>query len=55
MTIAFLLGVFGRNFGSGKFVVVQILCAWIPLSCALLIAGDVYYIGSVLLERRISR
>lgn len=49
MTIAFLLGVFGRNFGSGKFVVVQILCAWIPLSCALLITGDVYYIAFAIL------
>ena len=39
---AFLLGVFGRNFGSGKFVVVQLLCAWIPLSCALLITGDIF-------------
>ena len=49
MTIAFLLGVFGRNVGSGKFVVVQILCAWIPLSCALLITGDVYYIAFAIL------
>mgnify|MGYP001823554668 FL=1 len=49
MTIAFLLGVFGRNFGSGKFVVVQILCAWIPLSVALLISGDIFYITFAIL------
>ena len=49
MTIAFLLGVFGHNFGSGKFVVVQILCAWIPLSVALLISGDIFYITFAIL------
>jgi PAS domain-containing protein len=49
MTIAFLLSVFGRNFGSGKFVVVQILCAWIPLSAALLISGDIFYITFAIL------
>jgi diguanylate cyclase (GGDEF)-like protein len=40
MTIAYVVGVFGRNFGNSRFVVVQILCAWIPMTTALLAFGS---------------
>jgi diguanylate cyclase (GGDEF)-like protein/PAS domain S-box-containing protein len=42
MTIAYCIGIFGRNFGSGPFVVVQILCAWVPMTAALLLHGGRY-------------
>ena len=40
MTIAYTTGIFGRNFGSARFVVVQIFCAWAPMTAALLIYGN---------------
>ncbi len=43
ITIAYLIGVFGRNFGNSRSVVVQILCAWVPMTAALLLFGTVYY------------
>ena len=43
MTIAYMVGVFGRNFGNSRFVVVQVLCAWVPLTAALLIHGNWYH------------
>lgn len=43
MTIAYMIGVFGRNFGSARFVIVQILCAWAPMTAALLLYGNIYY------------
>lgn len=43
MTIAYVIGVFGRNFGSPRFVVVQIVCAWLPMTAALLLHGDIYH------------
>jgi len=43
MTIGYVIGVFGRNFGSPKFVMVQILCAWIPMTAALLLYGNAYH------------
>ena len=43
MTIAYMVGVFGRNFGNSRFVVVQVLCAWVPLTAALLIYGNWYH------------
>lgn len=43
MTIAYVIGVFGRNFGSPKFVMMQIICAWIPMTAALLLYGDAYH------------
>lgn len=43
MTIGYVIGIFGRNFGSPKFVVVQIMCAWLPMTAALLIFGNVYH------------
>ena len=44
MTIAYVVGIFGRNFGNARFVIVQILCAWMPMTAALLVHGGVYYI-----------
>jgi len=43
MTIAYVVGIFGRNFGNSRFVVVQILCAWIPMTAALVLYGGVYH------------
>lgn len=43
MTIAYVVGIFGRNFGSARFVIVQILCAWVPMTAALILHGDVYH------------
>lgn len=43
MTIAYVVGIFGRNFGSARFVIVQILCAWIPMTAALVLHGDMYH------------
>jgi diguanylate cyclase (GGDEF)-like protein/PAS domain S-box-containing protein len=43
MTIAYVVGIFGRNFGSARFVVVQILCAWVPMTAGLLLHGTLYH------------
>jgi len=43
MTIAYVVGIFGRNFGSARFVIVQILCAWVPMTAALVLHGDIYH------------
>ena len=43
MTIAYTMGIFGRNFGSARFVVVQIVCAWAPMTAALLLYGNVFH------------
>jgi diguanylate cyclase (GGDEF)-like protein len=40
MTIAYVVGIFARNFGNVRFVIVQILCAWAPMTAALLLYGD---------------
>jgi diguanylate cyclase (GGDEF)-like protein len=42
MTIAYVVGISGRNFGSGRLVIVQIACAWLPMTAALLIYGGIY-------------
>lgn len=42
-TIAFLIGIAGRNFGSHRLVTVQILCAAPLIAIALLIPGNAYY------------
>ncbi|MGA9322873.1 MAG: diguanylate cyclase, partial [Xanthobacteraceae bacterium] len=34
MTIAYAMGIFGRNYGNSRFVIVQILCAWVPMTLA---------------------
>jgi diguanylate cyclase (GGDEF)-like protein len=43
MTIAYTTGIFGRNFGSARFVVVQIFCAWAPITAALLLYGNFFH------------
>jgi diguanylate cyclase (GGDEF)-like protein len=42
-TIANLIGVTGRNFGSSRLVALQILCAAPLMTIALLLTGDRYY------------
>ena len=49
MTIAFLLGVFGRNFGSSTFVVLQLACAAVPMTAALIAKGDIFYFAFAVL------
>jgi len=44
MTLAYMIGISGRNFASAPLVMAQIICAGAPLTLALLLAGDVYYI-----------
>jgi diguanylate cyclase (GGDEF)-like protein len=39
MTIAYVSGIFARNFGNIRFVIVQALCAWGPMTAALLFWG----------------
>lgn len=43
ITIGYLIGVFGRNFGNSQFVTIQTLCASIPIIGALLSFGDLYH------------
>ncbi|HEX5779947.1 MAG TPA: EAL domain-containing protein [Xanthobacteraceae bacterium] len=42
-TVAYLIGVTGRNFGSSRLVAIQILCAAPLMVLSLLLTGDVYY------------
>ena len=43
MTIAYATGIFGRNFGSARFVAVQILCAQVPMIAALVLYGTPFH------------
>ena len=43
MTIAYVVGIFGRNFGNSRSVIIQIMCAWVPITAALLLHGTVYH------------
>jgi diguanylate cyclase (GGDEF)-like protein len=43
MTIIYAGGIFGRNFGNVRFVVMQILCAWVPMTAGLLLYGTWYH------------
>jgi diguanylate cyclase (GGDEF)-like protein len=43
MTVAYSVGIFGRNFGNNRFVVVQILCALVPMTAALLLYGNPFH------------
>jgi diguanylate cyclase (GGDEF)-like protein len=43
MTLVYAAGIFGRNFGNPGFVIVQILCAWAPMTAALLFYGGPFY------------
>jgi diguanylate cyclase (GGDEF)-like protein len=42
-TVAYLIGVTGRNFGSSRLVAIQILCAAPLMVLSLLLTADVYY------------
>ena len=46
MTIAYVSGIFARNFGNIHFVIVQALCAWAPMIAALLL-WEIHLIGSL--------
>ena len=39
MTIAYVSGIFARNFGNIRFVIAQALCAWAPMIAALVLWG----------------
>ena len=43
MTIIYSAGIFGRNCANSRFVVVQILCVWAPITAALLLYGNPYH------------
>ena len=43
MTIGYAAGIFGRNFANARFVVVQIFCAWLPMTAALLFYGNPFH------------
>ncbi len=43
MTVAYATGIFGRNFGNDRFVVMQVLCASIPMIAGLLVHGGAFY------------
>jgi len=43
MTLVYAGGIFGRNFGNVRFVVVQILCALAPMIAALLLYGNLFH------------
>ncbi len=42
-TMGYAMGISGRNFGNIRFVIVQILCTWAPMTAALLLYGNPYY------------
>ena len=37
------MGIFGRNFANPRFVVMQILCTWAPMTAALILYGNVFH------------
>jgi diguanylate cyclase (GGDEF)-like protein len=41
-TVAYGTGIFGRNFANPRFVVVQILCASVPMVAALVWSGNIF-------------
>lgn len=51
VTLAYLIGISGRNFASDLLVTSQIVCAGVPLTAALFLVGDYYFavFGLVLL------
>jgi len=42
-TIAYMIGISGRNFGSARLVAVLILVDGVPITIALMLPGDLYY------------
>ena len=43
LTIAYMIGISGRNFASNLLVTAQIVCAGIPMTLALVSVGGAYY------------
>jgi len=43
MTMTYAAGIFGRNFANSRFVVIQILCTWAPMTAALVLYGNVFH------------
>ena len=43
MTFIYAAGIFGRNFANPRFVIVQIFCAWAPMTVALLWYGNQFH------------
>jgi hypothetical protein len=43
MTLAYMIGISGRNFASNLLVTAQIVCAGIPMTIALFSVGGAYY------------
>ncbi len=43
LTTGYIIGIFGRNFGSSWLVTLQILAAWLPITAALLYYGDRFH------------
>ena len=43
LTIAYMIGISGRNFASNLLVTTQIICAGVPMSAALISVGGSYY------------
>jgi diguanylate cyclase (GGDEF)-like protein/PAS domain S-box-containing protein len=56
MVLAYLVGIYGRNFASKSLVVTQVASAGLPLTVALAVAGGYYYaiIGLVILPFMVS-
>ena len=44
MTLAYMIGISGRNFSSPTLVHTQIVCASVPVALALLVAGGLYWL-----------
>ncbi len=45
ITIAYVIGITGRNFGSSRLVIVQILSVAVPMIAGLVLYGDGYYLA----------
>jgi diguanylate cyclase (GGDEF)-like protein/PAS domain S-box-containing protein len=43
MTIAYAAGIFGRNFANARFVIIQIVCTWAPMTAALIFYGGIFH------------
>ncbi|MGO9396712.1 MAG: PAS-domain containing protein, partial [Xanthobacteraceae bacterium] len=43
MTGAYVAGIFGRNFANARFVAIQIICAWAPMTAVLLLYGTWFH------------
>ena len=43
LTMGYIIGIFGRNFGSSLLVTLQILCAWLMISASLVVFGGPFH------------